>query len=123
MLGKIPVGVAGRRNVPGHATLLVLVERELDTGEIQQAGLAAALWADQQVPGQLAAPALTPATIETGAAQRADGVAIAVVELVLLFDDDAFAAQAFLGVLIVFFGLLLLVAAPMDNGNADPPDQ
>ena len=46
----------------------LVVGRELDAGKIQQAGLAAALGADQQVPGQLTAPAFAAPAVETGAA-------------------------------------------------------
>src|SRR5690606_21276713 len=123
MLGEIPVGMASRGNIPGHASLFALVQRELDAGKIQQAGLAAALGADQQVPGQLTAPALAASAVETGAAQGADGVAIAVVQLVLLFDDDAFTAQAFLCLFVILFGFLLLAVAPMDESHAQAPDE
>ena len=91
VLGEIPVGIAGRGNIPGHPPLFTLVEGELDAGKIQQAGLAATLRTDHQIPRQLAAPALTAAPVETGAAQSAYRVAVAVMQFTLLFDDTAFA--------------------------------
>ena len=71
MIGEVPVGIAGAGDVLGQALLFAAVEREIQPGEVQQAGLAATLRTDQQVPGQLAAPFLAAPAIEAGGLQGA----------------------------------------------------
>ena len=123
MVGEVPVGVAGAGHVLGQALAFATVEREVQAGEIQQAGLATALRAKQQVPGQVVAPLLAAPAVQAGALEGAQGVLEAVAQLVLLLADLLLATQALLGVGVTFLGLLARGGAPVGEDHGQAPEQ
>ncbi|MCY1545945.1 hypothetical protein D9M68_819150 [compost metagenome] len=123
MVGEIPVGVTGAGDVLGQALLLAAVEREVQAGEVQQAGLATALGAEQQVPGQLVAPLLATAAVQAGTLEGVQRLLEALAQFDLLLVDHAFAAQALLGVGVVFLGLLARGGLPTGEDHGQAPDQ
>ena len=123
VIGEIPVGITGAGNVLGQALLVTAIKREIQAGEIQQAGFAAALWAEQQVPGQLIAPFFATPAVQAGAFEGVQGLLETIAQLELLFVDQAFAAQALLGVGVVFLGLLACSGLPAGKDHGQAPDQ
>ena len=112
VVGEVPVGITGAGDVLGQALAVAAVEREVQAGEVQQAGLAAALRAEQQVPGQVVAPLLAAPAVQAGALEGAQGVLEAVAQLVLLLADLLLTTQALLRLGVVLLGLLACGGAP-----------
>ena len=123
LFGEVPVRVQGAGDLAGQALLRALIERELQPGEIQQAGLAAALRADQQVPGQLLAPLFTAAGIQARALEGTQRLAVAMPQLGLFFADQALLTQGLLGLLGALLAALELFAAPVGKHQGQPPQQ
>ncbi len=121
MIGEVPVGIAGAGDVLGQALLFAAVERKVQAGEIQQAGLAATLRTDQQVPGQLAAPFLAAPAVEAGCLQGAQRLPEAMAQLLLLLADQAVAAQLLLNVLVLGVALFARTGAPAGEDHGQPP--
>ncbi len=123
VIGEVPVGIAGAGDVLGQALAVAAVEREVQAGEVQQAGLAAALRAEQQVPGQVVAPLLAAPAVQAGALEGAQGVLEAVAQLILLLADLLLAAQALLRLGVVLLGLLAFGGAPAGEHHGQAPEQ
>ncbi len=122
VVGEVPVAVARAGGVAGQLAVDP-VDREFQSGKVQQAGLAASLRADQQVPGQLVAPALAATAVQAGGLQGAQGVLEAAAQFLLFVFDQTVAAQALLALVAVLDGLAPHSGAPADEDHRQPPDQ
>ena len=109
-------GVAGQLAVD-------LVDREFQTGKVQQAGFARGLRTDQQVPRQVTAPALAATTIQARRLQGFQRVFEARLQLFLLVVDLLFTADTILAVFAFFDGFLADTGAPADEDHGQAPDQ
>ncbi len=123
MFGEVPVGITGTGDLVGDTLLITGIEREIQPGELQQAGLAAALGAEQQVPGQLPAPAFTATLVQARTAEGTQGLLVAAVQLELFLDDQVLPAQALLGFAVAFLGLQSALLLPVGEHQTQTPAQ
>ena len=123
VLGEIPVGVARAADIAGQALFVALVERELEAGKVQQAGLAGTLGPHQQIPGKLAPATVAVSAVQTGAAQGAQRFTETPVQRQVLLDDPFLALLAGLEVFILLVGFLADIGPPADKHHCQPPGQ
>src|SRR5690606_2491167 len=107
----------------GDTLLSTGIEREIQPGELQQAGLAAALVAEQQVPGQLPAPAFTATLAQARTAEGAHGLLVAAAQLELVLADQGLPAPAPMGFAVAFLGLLSALLLPVGEHQTQTPAQ
>ena len=122
VVGEVPVAMTGAEGIAGQFAV-DLVDRKFEAREVQQAGLATALRADQQVPWQIAAPAFAATTIQAGGLEGFQGVFETHPQLSLLLVDQLFAADTVLAVFGVFDGFFTHTGAPADEDHGQAPNQ